>query len=82
MLKVTTKLNATKKEVNVFPCLRRAKTDALTIVLFSGKTTGTVVDKGEGHHTLGFHTDAWFPYDDPDCWSPLNPGSSITITVE
>jgi hypothetical protein len=80
MLKATTKLNATKKEVNVFPCLRVAKTNGM-IVLFSGKTTGTVVDKGKGPHTIGFHLDVWFPYDDPDHWSPLNPGSSITITV-
>lgn len=61
-----------------FPCLRRRKNDGI-VVLFSDKTTGTVLgDPLHQKEVIGYHTKNWSDADSTD-WEPIH---SVTITEE
>lgn len=61
-----------------FPCLRRRKNDGI-VVLFSDKTTGTVLgDPLHQEEVIGYHTKDWSDAGSTD-WEPVY---SVTITQD
>jgi hypothetical protein len=80
---IKTKLTrANQRELSSdLPALYRYKETGF-IVLFTSKYVGTVIDKGSGDQwKLGEAKHDWISCTDP-IWEPLQPGDSVTLTVE
>lgn len=68
----------TKEIVHNFPAMYQHSTSDL-IVLFTGPTTGTVVQETDTSEKLGFHNSNWFNCTNSTYWKKLNPEDIVEL---